>query len=147
MLIDGLCEPTNPGGVATYGLVIYMDGRKTYKESRALGEDSRMSNNVAEYQGLCAALSWLLDQCLMDKEIIIKSDSRLLVNQMGGRWKCRRGLYVSKYHEAQSLAKSFKNISYVWVPREENSEADNLTRLAYEAYYMNKGTEPAKLKH
>ena len=135
VFIDGLCEPTNPGGVATYGLTIYIDGFKTYEESEFLGEGSGMSNNVAEYQALCMALKLLLDKGLNNKEIVVKSDSRLIVNQMNGYWKCRGGLYSSKYYEAQSLVKSFKKISYVWVPREENNEADKLTRLALQKFF------------
>ena len=134
VFIDGLCSPINPNGIATYGLVVYENGLKVGEEFRGLGEGQGMSNNVAEYQGLCAALNWLLDQNLENEEIIVKSDSRLLVNQMNGSWKCRGGLYVAKCREAQSLSKLFTRVLYVWIPREDNSEADNLSRLAYEDY-------------
>lgn len=134
VFIDGLCEPINPGGVAAYGFSVYNKGLETYTEAEGFGEGTGMSNNIAEYQGLCAALKWLLKQHLERDEIVIKSDSRLLVNQMCGFWKCHGGLYSSKYTEAQSLAKSFKNIRYIWIPREENSEADELSRQGYKKY-------------
>ena len=59
---DGLCEPENPGGVATYGVII-RKGLSQYSRSLAsltqnLGREEA-SNNVAEYSAPIRALEWL----------------------------------------------------------------------------------------
>ena len=128
---DGLCEPRNPGGIATYGFVLHKDGIKLHEGNGIVGKGPTMSNNVAEYAALCKAFEFLKEEKLTEKEIIIRADSRLLVNQMNGEWKVRRGLYLSKYDEAHNLQLCFTDIKYEWVPRESNEEADALSRKAY----------------
>lgn len=134
VFIDGLCEPVNPGGVATYGFATYRGSLKIDEKAEAVGEGPLMSNNVAEYSALCEALKTLLAHGWEDEAIIVQSDSRLLVNQMNGLWKCKAGLYLPKYYAASELKRSFKNIIFKWIPREENSEADGLSRRAYKEY-------------
>ena len=132
--VDGLCQPKNPGGVASYGFAIYSDHMKLTEKAGVIGKGSGMSNNVAEYAALCEALRWLLNQGLQNNEIVVKSDSRLLVNQMNGKWILHKGLYANKFLEARKLALSFERISFLWISREENTEADELTRKAYQEY-------------
>jgi len=133
--IDGLCEPVNPNGTATYGFVMYEDGKKVTQKYGVVGEGEGMSNNVAEYATLCEALRLLILLHLNRENILIKSDSKLLVNQMSGLWKCHKGYYTSKYDEANELVKLFKEIHFRWIPREENEEADSLSRKAYEEHH------------
>jgi ribonuclease HI len=90
-----------------------------------------MSNNVAEYAALCEALRFLENWNMTQSLIEVRSDSRLLVNQMAGEWKFHKGLYEQWYLEAKELVKSFGKISFKWVPRERNEEADALSREAY----------------
>jgi len=131
--VDGLCEPVNPGGTATYGFIIRNDLDVVIaKDSGVAGTGPRMSNNVAEYAALCEALQVLLRQKMMKRPIEVRSDSKLLVNQMNGDWKFHKGLYGEKYRDARDLAERFEKLGFKWVPREENKEADGLTREAYE---------------
>ncbi|MDQ1280550.1 MAG: ribonuclease [Thermoproteota archaeon] len=134
VFIDGLCEPVNPGGVATFGFSVYRDSLKLEEKAGAVGEGSSMSNNVAEYSALCEVLKSLLARGLGGEEVIVHSDSRLLVNQMSGHWKARRGLYLRWHDDASLLVRGFKNIFFKWIPREENSEADALSRRAYKEH-------------
>lgn len=90
-----------------------------------------MSNNVAEYAALCEALEFLLKSHREAKVIEVRSDSALVVNQMSEKWKFRRGLYAEKYREAKRLRDRFTNLSFRWIPREDNEEADLLSREAY----------------
>lgn len=130
--IDGLCEPRNPGGVGCYGVVIYRDGRKVRELCGVVGEGPAVSNNVAEYAALIAALRSLQD--CTDEDIVVRSDSQLLVNQMNGHWQVNEGLYVPYYVCAERLSQGFKRIRYEWIPRELNTEADSLSRSAYDEY-------------
>jgi ribonuclease HI len=140
--IDGLCEPTNPDGVACWGLWIYKDGVKQFGGKGVIGEGAGMSNNLAEYTALCKALKELINHGWQNEEVVVKSDSRLLVNQMTGWWEVHGGLYYPAYAEAVKLAQSFSKISFMWIPREENEEADALSRQAYEEYCRAKGVKP-----
>jgi ribonuclease HI len=130
--VDGLCEPVNPGGTATYGFVIRNESDDIIaKKYGVVGKGPRMSNNVAEYAALCEALRFLENSQMTQSLIEVRSDSRLLVNQMSGEWKFHKGLYEQKYLEAKELVKNFGKISFKWVPREKNEEADALSREAY----------------
>ena len=130
--MDGLAEP-NPGP-GTYGFVVYKDGKKLNEEYGPAGEN--VTNNYAEYVALIRALSSIASQS--DESVLVKSDSKLLVNQMRGEWKMRKGGYVEKYKEARELAKGFRSLKFVWIPREENIEADELSRVAYSEFLRRK---------
>jgi len=122
----------NPGGTATYGYVVRNDaGRDIARKSGVVGKGPEMSNNVAEYAALCEALRFLVKEKMTRLHIEIRSDSRLVVNQMKGKWKFRKGLYAHKYSEAKDLTARFDIITFRWIPREENEEADALSREAY----------------
>ena len=130
--VDGLCEPVNPGGTATYGYVIRNDaGRDIARKSGVVGRGPEMSNNVAEYAALCEAFRFLIKEKMTWLPIEIRSDSRLLVNQMKGEWKFHKGLHAQKYRDAKALATQFDRVKFRWIPREENKEADALSREAY----------------
>ena len=90
-----------------------------------------MSNNVAEYAALHEALLYLKREDLTEEKVVVNADSRLLIQQMRGTWKARKGLYLSKYKEVRRLQADFKDVGFQWVPREENREADALSRRAY----------------
>jgi ribonuclease HI len=141
--VDGLCEPVNPGGTATYGFII-RDGSDNViaRKYGVVGKGPRMSNNVAEYAALCEALRFLENRNMTQSLIEVRSDSRLLVNQMTGDWKFHKGLYEQKYSEAKELAKRFSNISYKWVSRERNEEADALSREAYSKDRSDESSDP-----
>jgi ribonuclease HI len=53
---------------------------------------------------------------------------------MSEEWKVKGGGYVEKLKEARDLMKEFGSISFEWIPREQNAEADLLTRIAYEKH-------------
>src|SRR2546425_12554625 len=128
-----LPEPVNPGGTATFGYVIRDDsGSILASKSGIVGKGPTMSNNVAEYAALCEALKFLLKKSLANSPIEVRGDSALVVNQMSGKWKFRKGLYREKYQEAVRLREQFTDLRFRWIPREENEEADQLSREAYE---------------
>lgn len=125
---DGCCEPVNPGGHAACGVVIRCNDRILWQESRYIGHGPGMSNNVAEYSGILAALEYLLQAGLAHRPVILRGDSMLSVRQMSGEWNVRGGLYLPYWQRARELASQFQNISFAWIPREENSEADALSK-------------------
>jgi len=151
--IDGACEPVNPGGTASYGVVVFRDTpeanyirsdpylNRVWEEGKIIGSGPEMSNNVGEYAGLIAFLEWYQSQDLWE-EATIYSDSKMVVNQMGSNWKARQGLYVPYYRRASSLVSKIRETRVVpfkfkWIPREDNYLADGLAveALTYERYY------------
>ncbi len=134
---DGLCEPKNPGGVATYGLVIQKD-KKTIFEDCGLAEaepwSDDASNNVAEYSAILRALEWLDENKQHDSHIVIRGDSKLIVSQLRGEYKVKSLRIVELHHKAKKLLSKFSNLQIEWVDRSLNQEADQLSRIAYRKY-------------
>jgi len=122
---DGRAQP-NPG-LGTYGYVIYKDGRRIHSSHGLAGK--AVTNNYAEYLCLIKALQHL--DAHRNEEITVFSDSTLVVNQMSGKWKFKGGGYGEKYLIAKELASRFSKLRFEWIPREKNSEADELTNIAF----------------
>ncbi|HML03013.1 MAG TPA: ribonuclease HI [Candidatus Bathyarchaeia archaeon] len=130
--IDGLCEPINPGGTACIGYIIKREGKVLAKTSEVVGRGEGMTNNVAEYTALVRALEKIIQLGLAEQEILVRSDSRLVVNQMKGNWEVKAPLILPLYRKAKMIATAM-NIKFNWICREENTDADSLCRTAYES--------------
>ena len=115
----------NPGP-AGYGAVL-----KDAATGEVIAEDGTTigvaTNNVAEYSGLIAGLR-LAEEFAPDADIEVRMDSKLVVEQMSGRWKIKHPDMRPLASEASRLAPA--GTTYTWVPREQNRHAD---RLANEA--------------
>mgnify|MGYP001626252005 CR=1 FL=1 len=86
------------------------------------------TNNVAEYTGLLCALRRGLEH---DREGIVMGDSALVIKQMKGEYRIRSRKLIPLHAAAKRLMGMYRRIELRWIPREMNSEADSLTRLAY----------------
>lgn len=119
----------NPGP-AGYGSVVWTaDHSIVLTESKeAIG---RATNNVAEYRGLIAGLDEAAK--LEATEVAVSMDSKLVVEQMSGRWRVKHPDLVELNATARGLASRFKRISYTWIPRAQNSYADRLANEAMDA--------------
>lgn len=129
---DGCCEPTNPGGHASYGAVIYERGARVWECSELFvptkGKETETSNNVAEYSGFLAILNWFVGQKLTAAHITIQGDSMLVIKQCFGAWKIRKGHYKPLALAAREMVKRFPNLKGKWIPREMNGVADELSK-------------------
>lgn len=131
--IDGACEPVNPGGTASYGLVVKQRDKTILRKAEVVGSGEKMSNNVAEYCALIALLEWCKANNI-NSNITVYSDSILLVNQMSGKWKTKsksqKGLYFPFYQKALSLLIRLgrKQFHFQWTARDRNTEADELSK-------------------
>ena len=86
------------------------------------------TNNYAEYHGLIAGLRAAAD---LGAEIVhVRMDSKLVVEQMSGRWKIKHETLKPLAQQAKELAAGFERVSYQWIPRAQNSEADHLANVA-----------------
>jgi ribonuclease HI len=128
--VDGLAEPSNPG-TGTYGFLVYDGSKKLAEGSGLAGYD--VTSNFAEYTALVEALK-RLKALGVEGDVLVRSDSKLLVGQMSQGWKVKGGMYMDKLKEARDLLKGFGLVSFEWIPREQNQEADLLTRIAYDKH-------------
>lgn len=114
----------NPGP-AGYGAFIQSPEGSTLAELHgALGI---ATNNVAEYNGLLAALQWAIDH--NERRVHIRADSELLVRQMRGEYKVRNAGLQPLYVRARLLAAELDDVKFEHVRREFNKEADRLSNL------------------
>jgi ribonuclease HI len=131
--IDGACLPKNPEGTACIGYVIKKKGKTLTKRYAVIGKGKGMTNNVAEYSALIRALKRIRKLELENEKVLVSSDSQLLVNQMQGNYKIKAKLLLPLYEKAKRLSKDI-DLTLRWIPREENEEADRLTREAYQRH-------------
>ena len=128
----------NPGP-AGYGAVVFSADRSTVlaerKESIGVA-----TNNVAEYRGLIAGLSAAAE--LDADEVVVFMDSKLVVEQMSGRWRVKHPDLLELNREARQLARQFGRIEYGWIPRAQNSHADRLANEAMDGAAA-KSSEPS----
>jgi probable phosphoglycerate mutase len=125
---DGCCEPRNPGGNTGFGAVISKDGIELKRLSMYSPAHPQNSNNVAEYKGLTCALEWLLENGFEKQKTIFYGDNMMTVRQMNGQWKAKSGMYIPHYLKARDIGKRFNNLKFIWIPREENGVADELSK-------------------
>ena len=118
----------NPGP-ASYAVVVRApDGSTLFRIGKYIG---RTTNNVAEYYGLIGALDYAQQHNI--SRLAIRSDSELLVRQMQGRYKVKSPDLRPLFERAQKMARSLAHFEIRHVPRELNSEADELANLALDA--------------
>ena len=119
----------NPGP-AGYGAVVFDAEHAAVLAERkeAIG---RATNNVAEYRGLIAGLAAATE--LGATEVAVSMDSKLVVEQMSGRWKVKHPDLIPLQRRATELAAGLDRVSYTWIPRERNSHADGLANEAMDA--------------
>ena len=115
---------SNPGP-AGYGVYIVDDaGMMVAELSGSLGITT---NNVAEYNGLLAALQWAIDHNLTT--ITVKGDSLLIIEQMRGNYKVKNEGLKPLHMKARMLVMQIGNVKFEHVPREQNKEADRLSNV------------------
>ncbi|MGI8888565.1 MAG: reverse transcriptase-like protein, partial [Nocardioidaceae bacterium] len=118
----------NPGPAGFGALIRDADtGEVIAEAAESIG---RASNNVAEYRGLIAGLE-LYREHTPDARLEARMDSKLVIEQMAGRWKVKHPDMRPLAIAAQRLAPS--GTLWTWVPRERNSAADRLANLAMDA--------------
>jgi ribonuclease HI len=115
----------NPGP-ASYGVVVRGPGGEIVANlKKYIG---RMTNNVAEYYGLIAALDYAQSHSI--RALRIESDSELLVKQMRGQYKVKSTDLRPLYERAHKMAQAFDFFKIDHVYREQNAEADALANEA-----------------
>ncbi len=120
----------NPGP-AGYGSVVLdaVTGDVLAERAEGIG---RATNNVAEYRGLIAGLTAAVQ--LGDvAEVEVRMDSKLVVEQMSGRWQVKHPDMKPLAQQAMALVRQLPRVRFSWIPRERNTHADRLANEAMDA--------------
>ncbi|WP_406738649.1 bifunctional RNase H/acid phosphatase [Streptomyces sp. NBC_00853] len=129
----------NPGP-AGYGAVVLdpATGETLAERAEYIGV---ATNNVAEYKGLIAGLAAARDLA-SDAQVLVRMDSKLVVEQMSGRWKIKHPDMKPLAAEAARILPRAQ-VTYEWIPRERNKHADRLANEAMDAGKRGEQWEPS----
>ncbi|MGR4879275.1 bifunctional RNase H/acid phosphatase [Streptomyces sp. LARHCF249] len=129
----------NPGP-AGYGAVVLdpATGETLAERAEYIGV---ATNNVAEYKGLIAGLR-AARELASDAQVLVRMDSKLVVEQMSGRWKIKHQDMKPLAAEAATILPR-SQVTYEWIPREKNKHADRLANEAMDAGKRGKQWEPS----
>lgn len=125
----------NPGP-AGYGALVKdaADGAVLAERAEAIGT---ATNNVAEYSGLLAGLEAARD--LGARDVDVRMDSKLVVEQMSGRWKIKHPSMKPLAARAAGLVRGFDSVRFSWIPRARNAAADALANSAMDGVPVRTG--------
>ncbi len=115
----------NPGPAAIGAIIKDDTGKVLARISRHIGSTT---NNQAEYRAVIAALEKAVS--LGVKNVVLKSDSELVVNQINGRYKIKNAALRPLYQEVVKLAGSLEKLTVSYIPRAQNAGADALANQA-----------------
>lgn len=138
----------NPGPAA-YGSALLRDGVLVADRGETIGI---ATNNVAEYRGLIGALE-LAREHAGGQPLEVRMDSKLVIEQMAGRWKIKHPDMKPLAMRAQAIVRDLGPVTWTWVPRAQNARADALANAALDAQKAGRsglvssfdGSEPVQL--
>jgi len=117
----------NPGPAAAGVIIQNETGQTLFRQGKYLGHKT---NNEAEYAALLLALEWLEKNPVAEEEICFYSDSRLLVQQLKGKWRIKAaGLKPLVEKIRQKIEQLGKRVFFVHLSRQSNVLADRLVNL------------------
>ncbi len=130
----------NPGP-AGYGALVREGSLVLAERAEAIGI---ATNNVAEYRGLIAGLE-AARELDPGAELEVRMDSKLVVEQMSGRWKVKHADMRVLAAEAAKIVAGFPKVTFIWVPRAQNAAADALANAAMDAAAAGKQVDASEV--
>lgn len=135
--VDGACDNNSKDKAMGLGalLVTTIAGKSTTLARLAKHGGINGTSNVAEYKALCLALEWVVDSMAKEttyKEIIVCMDSQLVLNQVKNKKRVSSPTLRPFNIEAQALISKVESkckVTMHWVPRINNKEADELSKI------------------
>jgi ribonuclease HI len=124
----------NPGPAGIGVHIADARGRVRARIARGIGV---ATNNVAEYTAAVEGLSRAKE--LGATDVLLRSDSRLLIEQLSGRFKVKNPTLQRLHTEVRRLASDFRTVRYEHVPRELNREADQLANAGVDEWLAGEG--------
>jgi ribonuclease HI len=124
----------NPGPAGAGSQITTLDGEVVAEIAEGLGETT---NNVAEYTAVILGLERA--QELGATDVLLRSDSQLLINQITGVYRVKTPHLQPLHRRVRKLAAGFGSIRFEHIPRERNAEADRLANLGVDKWLASEG--------
>jgi probable phosphoglycerate mutase len=124
----------NPGPAGIGVHITDADGRTVAEIAKGIGV---ATNNVAEYTAAIEGLARAKE--LGATEVLLRSDSRLMIEQLAGRFKVKNPTLQRLHAEVRALALTFDRIAYEHVRREFNKDADRLANAGVDEWLAGEG--------
>ena len=124
----------NPG-ICGCGFVIYMNNNIIAEDYCVVSENN--TNNFAEYMALILGL--IKANELGITNLLIKGDSKLVINQVTGEFNVKSDNLINLYMEAKKLLKNFNYVAFEHIKRNLNKVADKLANKAMDLYVNDTG--------
>jgi ribonuclease HI len=131
------CDGASRGNPGPAGIGVQItddDGAVVDEIARGLGI---ATNNQAEYTAALEGLKRALE--LGAERVTLRSDSRLLVEQLSGRFRVKNPTLQRLHKEVRDVASSFDRVTYQHVSRERNTEADRLANQGVDVWLATGG--------
>lgn len=126
------CDGAARGNPGPAGIGVHIadeDGNTVAEVAEGIGEQT---NNVAEYTAAIRGLQRARE--LGATEVHLRSDSKLLIEQISGRWKIKNKNLMRLHREVRDLAAGFERVTYEHVRRERNVAADLLANQGVDSW-------------
>ena len=138
---DGACGPTNPGGVVQYGWHRDVDEDRSGDERGygiAFSGGPVATNNIAEYTAMASVLIHVLGKASRvphaNRQLVLRGDSQLTINQFNGDWRVRKGSLRAIAALVHMLRDELHTLGWEvtaeWIHGTNNVLADKLSRRA-----------------
>ena len=124
----------NPGPAGIGAEIATPQGKVLSEVAEGIGV---ATNNVAEYRAAIAGLERARE--LGATEVLLRSDSRLLIEQLAGRFRVKNPTLQRLNHEARKLLAEFPAVRLEHVPREQNARADALANKGVDDWLAGEG--------
>ncbi|MFN8233919.1 MAG: ribonuclease HI family protein [Actinomycetota bacterium] len=124
----------NPGPAGIGVQIADPHGHVVAEIAEGLGETT---NNVAEYTAAIRGLQRAAE--LGASRVLLRSDSKLLIEQLAGRYRVRAAHLKDLHRAAMDQAVAFQELRFEHVPRERNREADRLANAGVDSWLAERG--------
>jgi ribonuclease HI len=131
---DSSIAPFNPGGILTWAFIAKAGGKVLHQDTKIIGYGKmHLTNNVGELTAVLAAIRWLLSLPQNKRRTaLLMSDSQLAIKQASEAWQCHDEKLQPILELILKGKRTYgKTITFKWIPREKNTEADELSRSLY----------------
>ncbi|HEX6261273.1 MAG TPA: ribonuclease HI family protein [Actinomycetota bacterium] len=125
----------NPGPAGIGAVLTDPSGRTVATLAQGVGV---ATNNQAEYRAVIEGLRLATERGA--KRVLVRSDSKLLVEQLAGRFRVKNPTLQRLHEEVRALVRTFDRVDFEHVRREENAEADALANEGVDAWLAGPGS-------
>jgi ribonuclease HI len=137
--LPGGVRPAQKAGLMGYGWLIFKNERLVAQGHGVYGHSKAATSNTAEYLALIEGLEALCDMGIRGEPVRVIGDAKCVIEQMQGLAGVNSPDVRALFKRAQRLSAHFPHLAWEWRPREQNRDADSLTRRAIRQVHYDRG--------